>query len=298
MSVYNVSGASLASVYGVGGTSLPSAYDVDGEAVFSPNPLSIKVMTYNCGQWLTGQGTGTSTEDTSAENHRALLQSIITAQDPDILCIQEYWDVIGSVTVTSLLGQYFPYIQEVNGETTYFGHAVCSKYPITNFVTSALSNSPSFEPVGQSTNTGRFIDRCNITIDGRTLTVFNTHFDLSTSARANNTDWLLPLMRAQQNVIACGDYNTACNTVNDPDYGGVIYKFLYNGYHCANCSSFGFINTWTDSSSDLTTGETCDNIVTSANISIDDVYIDSTKLTDGLSEKIDHVPLIAELTVY
>ena len=132
MSVYNVSGASLASAYGVGGTSLPSAYDVDGEAVFSPNPLSIKVMTYNCGQWLTGQGTGTSTEDTSAENHRALLQSIITAQDPDILCIQEYWDVIGSVTVASLLGQYFPYIQEVNGETTYFGHAVCSKYPITS----------------------------------------------------------------------------------------------------------------------------------------------------------------------
>lgn len=297
MSIYNTDGTSLSSAYNVDGTALSSAYDVSGDSVFSANPLTLKVMSYNCGQWLTGFGSGTSTENTSAVNHRALLQSIITAQDPDILCIQEYWDVIGSVTVRSLLESYFPYIQEVNGKKSYFGHAICSKYPITNFLTSALSSSPSFKPVSESTNTGRFIDRCNITIEGKIFTVFNTHFGLNESERANNTVWLLPLMNAQTNVITCGDFNTSCLSALDADYFGVIKKFLNAGYHVSNCDDFGFIKTWTDSTSTMADGIPTDNIITSSNIIIESVYADETKLTDGLNEKIDHLPLIANLKV-
>lgn len=298
MSVYDENGNALTAVYDANGVSLQEAYDEHGNVIFEANPLSIKVMTYNAGQWLTGGGQGTSSEGTYAANHRNLLQTIMTAQNPDILCIQEYWDVIGSVTVRSLLEQYFPYIQEVNGETNYFGHAIASKYPITNFVTARLSSNPTFLPVSESTNTNRFIDRCNITIEGRVFTVFNTHFALTESDRSNNANWLLALMKEQTNVITCGDFNTSCHDETDPDYTGVIHKFLFNGFHCANCSEFGFINTYTDTSDGSANWSPTDNIITSHNINIVDVWTDNTKLTDSLNEKIDHIPLIAELAVY
>ena len=295
MAIYNKNGTALTSAYDWEGTSLLAAYNVDGENVFSANPLTLKVMTYNCGQWFTGNGAGSSTENTSAVNHRALLQSIMTAQNPDILCIQEYWDVIGTTAVKDMLTASMPYYQEVNGKTNYFGHAIYSKYPISNFETSALSSTPSFKPVSESTNTNRFIDRCNITIDGKIFTVFNTHFGLDTSSRANNADWLLSCMTGKSNVIACGDFNTGCLSTTDADYVGVISKFISAGYHVANCGGFGFIKTWTDSTSTMTDGIPTDNIITSSNIIIESVYVDETKLTDGLNEKIDHLPLIANL---
>ena len=36
---------------------------------------------------------------------------------------------------------------------------------------------------------------------------------------------------------------------------------------------------------------------TSSNITIKDMYADTTKLTDGITDKIDHLPLIAELII-
>ena len=297
MSVYDRRGNLLTDIYDRRGNSLNTAFDRNGNVVFAKNPLNLKVMTYNVGQWYVGGGNGTSDATTGA-NYRALQNTILSAQDADILCIQEYWDVIGTETALSMLQQYFPYIVEVNGHTSYFGHAICSKYPISNFVTAPLAKNPTFKTVEENTNTNRFIDRCNITVEGKVLTVFNTHFGLDAETRASNADWLLPLVNAQTNVIVCGDFNLKCLDDSHADYTGVIQKFINSGYHVANCSDYGFIKTYSADKSSMDEGTPTDNIFTSRNILIDDVYVDTTKLTDSISGKIDHLPLIAEVSVY
>lgn len=299
--VYDVNGNGLNSVYSVDGSPLISAYDVEGNPVFISDPISLKVMSYNCGQWLTGGGAGISTENTKAVNHRTLLQSIMTAQDPDILCVQEYWDVIGSVAVKDLLTTYMPYYQEVNGETAYYGHAIFSKYPITDFMTSALSSPLDFKTVSQSSNVGRFIDRCIITVDGIGITVFSTHLATSSqeSTKVAQSELICDYLANYNRFILCGDFNTVCKSTSDTEYTTIMKQFVDAGYHVGNCSNqHGFTDTWTEGSTAEGTWYPCDHIITSRNILIDNVYIDSTKLTDGLSEKIDHVPFIAELSLY
>lgn len=225
----------------------------------------------------------------------------MTAQDPDILCIQEYWDVIGSVDVKDLLTSYMPYYQEVNGEIAYYGHAIFSKYPITNFMTSALSSPLDFKTVSQSTNVGRFVDRCTITVEGIGITVFNTHLATSSqeSTKVAQSVLICNMLSSYNRFILCGDFNTVCKSVNDEEYTTIMKQFVDAGYHVANCSNqHGFTDTWTEGSTADGTWYPCDHVITSKNILIDDVYIDTTKLTDGLSETIDHVPFIAELSAY
>lgn len=298
--IYDVNGNILASAYSVNGSPLSVAYDIDGNVIFMSDAKEIKVMSYNCGQWLTGGGTGTSTENTNAVNHRALLQSIMTAQDPDILCIQEYWDVIGSVTVKDLLTTYMPYYQEVNGKTAYYGHAIFSKYPITDFMTSALSSPLDFKTVNQSSNVGRFIDRCIITVDGIEITVFNTHLATSNQeeTKVAQSELICDYIANYNRFILCGDFNTVCKSTSDTEYTTIMKQFVDAGYHVGNCSNqHGFTDTFTDGSTASGTWYPCDHIITSSNIGIKTVTVDETKLTDGLNEKIDHLPLIANLEV-
>lgn len=301
MSVYDKNGNLLVDIYDKNGISLGSAFDKDGNVVFAKNPLNLKVMTFNVGQWWKGGGGGTSDESIGS-NYRALFNKIFTDQDVDFVCIQEYWEIIGQQTAKALLEQYFPYVIEVCPTgANYFKHAVASKYPISNFVTAPLAKNPTFKPVEENTNTNRFIDRCNITIDNKVFTVFNTHFGLNTTDRAKNAEWLIGVMQGYTNIIACGDYNLHCHNDTHADYTDVIEVFLGSGYHCANCTDFGFINTYTADTGKTATmdnGHPCDNIVTSRNIMIDDVWADESKLTDNIGDKIDHIPLIAELTVY
>lgn len=298
--IYDVSGNGLTSVYSVNSSPLSAAYDVNGVKIWSANPV-LKVMTYNCGQWLSGSGTGTSTEDQNAVNHRALLQDIMTAQDPDLLCVQEYWDVIGNTDVKDLLAQYMPYYQEVNGETAYYGHAVFSKYPITNFVTSALTSPLDFETVAESSNTGRYLDKCTITVDSIAITVFNTHLATSSqeSLKVAQAELICDYLSNYNRFILCGDFNTVCKSTNDEEYTTIMKQFIDDGYHSANCSEqHGFIDTWTDSTDGTGTWYPCDQIITSGNITITDVTIDLTKLDylDGVNT-IDHVPLVATLVI-
>ena len=71
--------------------------------------------------------------------------------------------------------------------------------------------------------------------------------------------------------------------------------FLDAGYHVGNCD-FAWIETYFSTSSP-TGGKFTDTIITSADITIRNLYAYTEKLTDNLGDKIDHIPLIAELSI-
>ncbi len=287
MAIYNRNGEVLTSAYNNSGVEIQTAYDIDGNAVLTGG---LKIMQYNVGSWYDGNHDNVpSAKDTEYYN---LQNGMIQADDPDILCLEEYTKEFSKTgrTAKSILEQYFPYIHEQGGDsaTVTTGRCIASKYPISNYTTHQYSTSGS----------PRYYDSCTITIGEMPITVVVTHLNYNAdnnTARIGQLTELINYLQTQTRFICCGDFNMIdCKSTSGADYIAMMIPLLNAGFHCANCSDNGFLVTYSDEPTGTWTG-CLDNIVTSSNITITDAYVDETKLTDGISDKTDHMPLIAEL---
>ena len=285
--IYGINGNQLSSVYDASGNALQSAFDVEGNEVFSGDRPSIKVMSYNVGQWYYGGGDNVPADKDAA--YYELQNGMIQNADADIACFCEYWDIFSKTgrTAQSMLSQYYPYIETMGGSNGYFGRAICSKYPITNYVHHSFSNESS-----------RYYDSATIMIDDIPITVVVTHLNVNDrTKRSAQIAELITFLQTQERFIACGDYNMLdCKSVSGEDYAAIMQPIINAGFHSANCTNFGFLETYSDQPTGTYTG-CLDNIVTSSNITITDAYVDETKLSDNLTERTDHMPLIATLTI-
>ena len=290
MSIYNIDGDSLNSAFS-SESQLSVAYDINGNQVWSaepPVPSNLKVMSYNVGGWYIGSGTNVPSYLDAT--YYALQNRMLADNDPDILCLQEYWTNFSPTrTAVSMLQQYFPYIHEQNGNSTYFGRCICSKYPITNYTTHTFASDPN-----------RYYDSCTITIGGEEITVITTHFATNRVDRTLQIAELLDYVSTLDKFIAGGDFNTYhCLDSSGADYIGVIQPKLSAGYNIANC--YGNQSTFKVTYSELPDNDTnnrmLDNIITSSDLAITSASVDTTKLTDGINERVDHMPLFAGLTL-
>ena len=288
MAIYDINGSPLNSAYEVDGDTLSQAYDINGTPLL--NPTTLKVAQYNVGSWYDGNHDNVPAD--KDEEYYELQNESISSIDADILCLEEYTKQFSKLprTAISLLEQYYPYIHEQGGDsaTVTSGRCICSKYPITDYATH------------QYTQTGapRYYDSCTITVNDIPITVIITHLNYNSSSntsRVNQLNELKTFCQSQTRFIACGDLNTLdCKTTSEADYTSMIVPLLNAGFHLANCSDFGFLITYSNEPTGTWTG-CLDNIFTSSNITITSATVDTTKLTDGLTETTDHMPLIAEI---
>lgn len=285
MAIYNIDGIQALRAYRINGESVSSAYDISGEQVFSTAYPLLKVMTYNVGQWYIGGADNVPADKDAA--YYALQNSMIQNANADVLFINEYWKVMSKTgrTALSMLQQYFPYIHEQGGNSGYFGRCICSKYPITQYTVRNYSNEAS-----------RYYDSCVISADGVEITLVVTHLATDSKRNTQITE-LISFLSGLNRFICAGDFNplTISNgtTTEAEDYTNIIVPLLNAGFHCANCSTYDFMYTYNDN----TWNGCLDNIVTSSNIQIGSAYVDTTKLTDSIVDKVDHMPLIAELSI-
>lgn len=286
MPVYDGLGAELSAVYDGYGNEINFAYDGEGNQIYQKAPLDLKVMQYNTGNWYIGSGTNVPS-DKEAEYY-ALQNGIIQSESADILCLNEYWNQFSANrTALSLLNQYYPYIEIRDGDTQYYGHAICSKYPIESYVTNAYS-----------TDLRRYYDKALINVNGKRINVICTHLSPSShTLREVEARELFDYAETLDNFIICGDFNIPVTSVTDSEYIAEYKQFVDAGCHLANGGNFGFMVTCSDEPTGTWTG-CIDNIITSANINITDAYVDTTKLTDAIADKVDHMPVIAELVIY
>ena len=220
----------------------------------------------------------------------ALQNGIIKGQDADVLAICEYWGVFSKTGRTALpmLEQYYPYIEKYNVDATYLGRAICSKYPIVSYTPHTFT--------GES----RYYDDAVINYAGENIHVIVTHFHPSeTPTKIAEAKQLFNYVSAlTEKFIICGDFNS---TLYDPfsETNAAIYnQFLNAGCTLANDGAFGIFPTACNSDDWATDKFAIDNIIASGGITITDVWTDLTKTTDGITDgKIDHIPLIAELSV-
>ena len=287
MAVYDVDGNLLTAVYDVEGNALSSAYDVEGNLIYSDNTL--RVCTYNVGGWYIGSGTNVPTASDPA--FYALQNGMISDINADILCIEEFWTMFSSSrTAASLLSQYYDYIETADGNTTYSGRAICSKYPITSYTQHYFSGE-----------TARYYDHAVINFNGTNLNVFVTHLHPSDSTiRIAEATELFNYIQTQgyTNYIVCGDFNS---NLHDPmtEVNIAIYKqFLDEGCAIANDGAFGILNTACNSADWSQDAFAIDNIIASDAFTINSVNTNTAKTTNAAvlaANKIDHIPLYAVL---
>lgn len=289
MAVYGKSGNALSAVYGINGAEKSLAYDKSGNIIYSKGNR-LKVMEYNVGQWYIGNGYRVPTAQKSEYYN---LQYGTFANNPvDILFMQEYlnsWCVDGSLA-SEFIGPFFDH-QEVTSPTGYIGHSICTKqeYPMSNYTSHAFTtnkgNYPSFESA-------------EITAFGKTITIVNTHNDYVLSYQRQEVTDLLAFLSGLDYFILCGDFNIdlAVQETTGEQYQNSVQRFLDAGYHVGNCV-VDWIPTYFGTSSP-TGGKFTDEVITSSNIDIVSLYAYTAKLTDGIHDKIDHIPLIAELEIH
>lgn len=288
MAVYNISGNVLPTCYDAAGDFLSTAYDISGNLVYTLGE-TFKVMTYNVGQWYIGTTSKVPTAKKS--EYSAIHNHAFSTYQPDVLCLQEAtatWCDDGSTTA-DLLVPYFDEMESSRTSTNYQGHYICTDgYPISNYTVHDFSvsnpgNYPAFE-------TGEII------VGGKTITIVNTHHSTTGSTQQTEISDILSVIDNLDYFILCGDFNNGAVSVGDNQYNINIKPFLDRGYHVGNCV-LDWIYTYFDSADPVGTRYRTDNIITSSNIYIASLEADTTKLTDSVDDKIDHIPLIAELII-
>lgn len=278
MAVYDINGQPITSVYGVNGQSLTQAYDILGNELLEDQPVSdaLTVMTYNV-QWWSGLNSNVEMQETIIDRYSA-----------QIIGLQELRTSMGTVG-EQVLADY-PY-QVLGVQTNKTG--MVSKINLTN------TNAGVFATQASET---RGWQSATFTYNGKQIFWLNTHLETSSyeSVKVAQAQEVFSMVQGKEYFIITGDFNTVCKSVNDTEYTTIMKQFIDAGYHSANCSQqHGFINTWTSGSTLAGTWYPCDHIITSANITIDSVTADTTKIDVAAQtgQSIDHILLIAEVTI-
>lgn len=277
MAIYDIDGNPIQVAYNADGNPLAEAYDADGNPLYESSN-QIVVMTYNP-QWFTG-----------INGQQAMQNLIVSRNNPHIIGFQEF-SKNGSVsTVASNMLTDYSYTQ-MSSHYNYLYMA--SKIP--------MSNIQMADFVNQRGETRAYM-KCDIQVDGKTITWINTHLDYQyDSTQYAQMQEIFAIAEQCDYCIITGDFNNWATSIADADYIGLYKPFVDAGYNLANCTAErGFTKTWTDSSIATSPSEMTyptDNIITSSNISIDSVTFDTTKFSYLNGNSIDHIPIVAQLTV-
>lgn len=282
--IYAVDGQELTGAYSSDGQEITAAYDSDGYTIWESTVIEpdFYVMTYNTGDWYTGIGQVPPAD--KEDLYYALQNTMIGNADADIACFNEYRYTMGAsgASAETFLSQWYDHIHAESGSSSYYGRAIASKYPMTDYT------------VRTYTGESRYFDSAVITVNNIPITVIVTHLTTaSVAARKTEAEELLSYLATLDRFMVFGDLNTINATdKNGDDYIEIIKPFLDAGYKCANnTSTFGFLITYSDAPSG--SAYLClDNVITSPNIKICNVRVDTTKLHDSLDGTVDHMPLI------
>ena len=288
MAIYDYSGNQIYSAYSKDGNELLNAYDVDGEQIWTKSgKIQFRVMSYNV-QWFT-----------KTNLYSDVLNEAFNTQNADIIGMQEY--TLGTDNPTLIDGlPVRSYLYSKGYENLQVGTLIENKTAIA----SKLRTSAITEHVfSVQDNQKRSYLKCYINIGGKTIAFYNTHLDpYYRPQRALQMQEVIADASLEDMFVIVGDLNTGCrDTTSHEDYPNVIKPLIDAGYNVANCNPNrdGFIPTWTDKTDFEQSGwYATDNIITSSNINMVNVWADYYKVTHNPDQyDLDHVPIVADLEI-
>lgn len=233
----------------------------------------IKVMTHNVGHFYYGTQIGIPSAEVYAK--RLEWRKLIAKYNCDILSLNEVDPYIDADS-TQLTYEYLyknSYPCFATGGHSGYIQGFASKYKLLDVVATSFSESGAYGT--------RYMLKGYINIKGRKICIINVHLTPGDSAaiRATQTQEILATVQNEDYFIIFGDFNAA----NATEYNA----YANAGYNMANCAWFGNLLTAPYTSPNMV----YDNIITSPNIKIDNAEV-------GDYVTSDHLPIIAELTIY
>lgn len=286
MAVYGINGGALDYVYDVAGAILQQAYDVAGNGLIDGPVVipSLVVMSYNVQDF------------TGINAQQALQNAIVNTYDADIIGIQEFYkqDVVPDIAA-NMLASYAHLYRSTHKNF----NAIASQ---KNLYSITIADYASQDPEDMS----RYSEtRCYIkgyfTWAGRQICFINTHLCyLTDSYKYAQMAELFALAQQEDYVIITGDFNFFALAADEPDYINMYKQFVDAGYKLADCTEQGFVKTYSNLTSAASLADfrsAADNIIVSSNINIDSVVFDTTKLSYLDGNVIDHIPVIATLSL-
>jgi hypothetical protein len=288
MAIYDKNGNILSVCYDKNGNPLNVAYDKDGNVVFTSD--TFRVCTYNTGQFYIGNGSPIPTESKSI--YTDLQTRIFSDITPDICIMQETTTKFcqDGTLADTFLATWFDNFQTTRGGSGYQAHKVATNgitiedYTEIPFI-NAVGNYPGYETF-------------YITVKGKRIFCVNTHMSTNQTYQEAQCTEILNAVEGKEYFIVCGDFNTVIASKTDTDYVNCIKPFIDKGYKDANCGSFGIFPTYYGTADpNASYRPATDHIIVSANIDIVNAFVNTLKLTDDINEKIDHMPLVADLII-
>ena len=232
----------------------------------------LRVISYNVGHYSYGVGSSAGYEGEDAASKLLNYKRFLSAYKPDVLCLQENYASFDSAktlsTDTELYNPLFLYTSYGQLQT-----AIASKYA-QNMMKSGYLGDGS-----------RGYAKSYIHVGDKTVCVMSVHLTPgadSAATREAEIAALLELIKDEQYVIVCGDFNVA--DISELD------SVTSAGYKLANGGYFGSVSTVHGSDTSF-----YDNVIVSPNIVIESVEAPDEVYDDLCS---DHLPLIADLILY
>lgn len=273
-------------MYSIDGKTLTAAYDIYGTAINSVHGIkeTLRVMCYNIQRW-------------SGNNALSSIQEVAFGQGSAIVGIQEWGN--STTTTATIGGKSIPdYLAGKGYDNLY----VSSLDVNHKAVASKIEMADMSETVYSQSYETRSYTKSYFNFAGKRIAFFNTHLDyqVESSIKFLQAKELLTAVAQEESFILMGDLNTTVQSTSENEFIQIVKPFIDAGYNVANGGDpWGLLMTFyngttVEGSSQITPP---DNIITSADIQIKNVYLDTTKLTAGTGNVIDHIPLIADLVI-
>lgn len=290
MGLFDMDGNPITTSFFVNGQELFSAYDKAGNTISK----TLKVMSFNVGCFYSQYFPCPDNVTNEFYNRH---RTIFNKHKPDLCGMPEWYDSIGSISSDVLMDEFWKtyianYEAYQGSSKPHNAITFASKYPLSDASITAYTNQ-----AGET----RYYQKAYLQIGNKKICFANTHLGTSDIRNSQFVE-LLNMLENEEYFIAVGDFNFRIETAGDSEYDLSVQLAVNKGFNSAQSIDgiymTGYHGETVESSTSITA---LDNIITSGNIKILSVEVDSTKITDGLCQEnniiIDHLPLIATLTI-
>lgn len=282
MPIYDINGNLLNSVTDIDSASLTGAYSIDGDLIaLTPPILTLKIMSFNCQGW---NGINADAE---------LMQAIMQTHNPDIICFSE-----GS-------GAAAPEIDGVRILSAY-SHSTGNAGGV-NISTRIPFASEEIVHYDVQNRGDRFYRKATIPLqNGKTLALFHTHLEPSSwsaEACAAQMAALFEAATAEEYFVVTGDLNTEFRSTEDALWATTGKLWADYGCNMANWAhgdARNFVPTWFSGTTAENSSEALplDNIIASPNIALSGVVFDRQKIEANKGLALDHIPVVATISIF
>lgn len=254
--------------------------------LYKPKKTSLKVCSFNVGIWTNGVSSNARVADEDVPVASVKLRRFLGNMNADFVLCEEAVDTFNKSKTINAYDYCFKnnlpygwYVVEGSAESEQLGIGakqmlLTSKYQMNNITHHSYVENPS---------RGYMTFDCDI--DGKTVNFIVAHASTegtSDGIRQKEMEELAEVLRECDYGVLTGDFNAFS-----------IDEFTnhFGDFNIANHGYFGDFETWPSDSSYWASWNKClDNIITTKNIKIENVYMGDVDMSD-------HKPLVAELLI-